>query len=112
MIRGRHIAELLLPWSGLIGAALGWTLTHQVGSNTFFDHCEAQSWWLVLLIGLLGLVLAIGGGLLAWTVWRRGVKETRARLFLALLGMLAGALFSVAILFQTIGGLIIPRCYG
>ena len=108
----RRIGELLLPWAGWIGAALGWALTHQIGSNLDFDHCGAMSPLLAVLLGLAGLGVVIGGGLLSRRAYRRGEAGAGSRHFVALLGMLMAALFSTALVWQTTASLIIPRCYG
>jgi hypothetical protein len=101
----------LLPWAGLICAGLGWALTDQIGSNYAFDMCQHANPLLMGLIGLAGIVVALGGGLLSYRVWRRD-GETDTRRFLGLVAALAGLLFSVAIIFQTISSFIIPRCFG
>ena len=112
MIERRKAVELLLPWAGIIGAAAGGFLSQQIGSNLAQDRCDITEWWVVVLIGLFGLALSVGGALLALKVWRRGEAETEARRFLALLSALLGALLSVAILFQTVAGFILPSCFG
>jgi hypothetical protein len=112
MTTRRRVAELMLPWSGLIGAVLGWGLAHQIGSNLDSQHCEAMSPLVALLIGLAGLAIAGGGGLLSWRHHKRGEAAGGARHFVSLLGVLAAALFSVALVWQTLSSLIIPRCYG
>jgi hypothetical protein len=110
MIERRKAIELMLPWAGIIGAATGWFLTQQVGSNLVQDRCDLGEWWIVGLLGLLGLSLALSGSLLALKVWRRGEAESEARRFLALLSAMLGGLLSIAILFQTVAGFIIPQC--
>lgn len=105
-----HARDHLPPWSGMIGAGLGWALSDQLGSNFIFDHCEAAHPLLMLLIGLVGLAIAIVGGLHSLPVWRD--EPPSGRRFVAGTGIGMAALFSVAILLQTVASLIIPRCYG
>ena len=62
-------------------------------------------------LGLLGLALVAGGGLLSLMLWRRGQRETATRRFLAAVGMMLAAVFAAAILWQTIGTLVIPPCF-
>jgi len=102
----------LLPWAGLIGGALGWVLSHQIGSTLIQDQCRAGGPLTMALLGLLGLAIAAIGAFFSWRLWRRQDEAQATRTFLAGLGLLAAALFSVAILFQTIAGFIIPRCLG
>ena len=99
----------LLPWSGLIAGFLGWALADQFGSNFSFDMCHEANPVLMGLVGLAGLLVALGGGFLSWRVWRNGA-ETETRQFLALVGALASLLFAVSIVFQTLSSFIIPRC--
>ena len=112
MSRTRRAAELLLPWSALIGGALGWGLSHQIGSNTVFDGCDPAALWLVLVVGILGLAFTGVGALLSWRVRRRGKAESETRRFLALLTTLLAALLAVAIVLQTLSALVIASCFG
>jgi hypothetical protein len=110
--RTRKAGELLLPWSALIGGALGWGLSHQIGSNTVFDRCDPVALWLVLVVGLLGLVLTGAGALLSLRVRRRGEAESDTRRFLALLTTLLAGLLAMAIVLQTLSALIVASCFG
>jgi hypothetical protein len=100
--------ELMLLWAALIGAAVGWFGSQQVGSNLSFGDCVSSGILSVLLISLAGLALAVAGGLLSWRIWRSGRE---ARSFVAGIGLLTAALLSVAILFQILAAFIIPRCF-
>ena len=108
----KRAGELLRPWAGFLGAGLGWALAHQTGSYLDIQHCELMSPLVALLIGLVGLGMAVGGGFLSYGTYRRGKAGPGARHFLSLVSMLAAALFSTALVWQTISSLIIPRCYG
>jgi hypothetical protein len=112
MIERRKAAELVLPWAGIIGAGIGWFLTQQIGANLAHGRCDLAELWVVALLGLIGLGLALGGALLALKVWRRGEAESEARRFLALLSAMLAGLLSVAILFQTVAGFLLPQCFG
>ena len=66
----------------------------------------------------LGLLVAIGGGLLGWRDWRRyGVKfpdahrgpDDRARL-MAILGILSGAMFGIVIAAQWVPNFVFGAC--
>jgi hypothetical protein len=105
--------ELLLPWSGIIGASFGWMLSQQIGSMQSFDNCRGTDPLLVLIIGLLGLALTTAGGWIALLVWRdRQSPSHGARRFIAIVGAGLAALCAIAIILQTAASLIIPRCFG
>lgn len=106
----RSRIEHLAPWLGLAGAAAGWFVSQQVGSNAVFDDCRTGAGWFVVAVCLAGLLLALAGGFYSWDVWRRGEKETEGRRFLGLLGALLALLAAFAIVLQAISSLILPRC--
>jgi hypothetical protein len=101
--------ELLLPWAALAGAALGWFLSQQTGSDLVFIHCGAASPLAILLIGLVALALVLAGAWLSWRIGRRGDDEPRR--FVAWIGLLTAALLGLAIIVQTAAAFIIPRCF-
>lgn len=105
----RKPIEHVAPWLGMLGAAVGWFLSHQLGSNAAFDDCRTGNAGYVLLVGLIGLALAAGGGFFSWDVWRRG-DETQARRFLGLVGLLLALIAIFAIVLQSVSGLILPDC--
>lgn len=105
----------LLPWSGWIGGILGWVLSNQTGSSLVQLDCTRAQPLPMLLIGLAGAALAIAGALISIRVWRMpGTTDqpyAGARRFIAGTGMLAAAIFLLAILFQTVSSLILPPCH-
>ena len=60
----------LLPWSGTIAGVLGWSLSHQIGSNSVFDDCTARGGGFVLAVGIVALLFTIAGGVVSLAVWR------------------------------------------
>ena len=105
----RTTLEHLAPWLGLLGAAAGWAIAHQVGSDMAFDDCRAGNGLFVLIVGLVGLLIAGAGGYFSWDVWRNA-DETQGRRFMGLLGLLLALLTGFAIVLQSISGLILPSC--
>ena len=105
----RTTLEHLAPWLGLLGAAVGWAVAHQLGSNMAFDDCRVGNGGFVLIVGLIGLLVAAAGGYFSWDVWRKE-EETQGRRFMGLLGLLLALLTGFAILLQSISGLILPSC--
>jgi len=105
---GMRKIEHLAPWLGILGAAVGWFLSHQFGSNAAFDDCRSGDAACVLLVGVVGLLLATGGGYFSWDVWRR--DEDPPRRFIGLVGLLLALLAAFAIILQSVSGLILPDC--
>lgn len=101
---------IALSWTALAAGAFAWFNSQQLGSNWAFAGCPSFSPLVSLLLGLAALALVVAGGLLSLKVWRGGTVE-EARPFVALMGILTSALLSVAIVLQTLAGLIIPRCF-
>ena len=106
---GRDPLDQAQPWLGIAAAALGWGASPQVASSAIFDDCRVATPAFVLIVGAIGLVVAVGGGLFSWDIWRRA-DETPGRHFLGLTGALLAGLASFAIILQSISALIIPPC--
>ena len=109
MKRG-DVIEHLMPWAGIVLAGLAWFAAHQIGSDTVFDDCQAGNPLFNALVNLVGLALALLGGLFGWRIWRRDGDETEGRRFLGLLGMLFAMLLCFALVLQLVAGFIVPRC--
>jgi hypothetical protein len=105
----RRPLEHAQPWLGIAASALGWAVSHQVASSSIFDDCRVATPGFVLLVGAIGLVVAVVGGLFSWDICRRP-DETPGRHFLGLTGALLAGLASFAITLQSISALIIPPC--
>jgi hypothetical protein len=107
MRRANALMELW-PWAGLIGAALGWALDHQVGGDGIFFQCDRGAAW-TTIVGVLCLLLTAASGFASFRLWR-GDRETPARRFIALLGVLFAVLLAIAIALPTIAAIILPAC--
>ena len=107
MRRANAMMELW-PWAGLMGAALGWALDHQVGGDGIFYQCGRGPLW-TTVVGVLCLLLTLASGLASFRLWRSD-EETAARRFIALLGVLFALLLAIAIILPTIAGFIMPSC--
>lgn len=117
---GEHFTEsrgLLSLWAGVLAAPTAFLLNLQVGYLLATVECRSATPWLHLS-SLLMLLLALGGGALAWRDWRRSGGEwpgdggsvvARSR-FLSVLGMLGSALFALVILAQWLPVLFLGPC--
>ena len=79
-------------------------------------------WEILLAIGVMGLALAISGGVVSWRNWRLTFEEAagsahhlldfgegRTR-FLAMFGILTSFLFALGLLFSTAAVFVVPLC--
>jgi hypothetical protein len=96
------------PIFGIVVTAAGWALSHQLGSNGVFDDCARRGGGFVVLASVIGLVLALAGGLYCLRAWR--APERTGRSFLGLTGALLALLAMFAIVLQLAAGLILPAC--
>lgn len=101
---------IAFSWAALALGASAWFDSQQYGSNLAFAGCPSFSPLVSVLLGLGALALVAVGGFLSLRVWRGGTVE-EPRPFVALIGLLTSGLLSVAIILQTLAGLIIPRCF-
>jgi hypothetical protein len=108
---------LLSLWAGVLLAPLAFLLNLQVTYALAAMACDHATPWLHTS-SLLMLLLALGGGWLAWRDWRRtgggqpgdgGGAVPRSR-FLAVLGLMTSALFALIILMQWMAVLILQPC--
>lgn len=110
MSRARTIRYKLSPWAGLIGAALGGGIAHQVGSDTNFFDCSSTTPGVMLLAGLAGLLIVGAGAFLSWKPWG-DTGEGQTRRFIAAISLMTAALMVFAILMPMIASLVIPPCH-
>jgi hypothetical protein len=106
----RKMGDVLMPWGGLIGGTLGAGLTHQLGADATFQDCTVGSPLVVTVAMLLGLALIAGGAFASWRIYAAD-GETPARRTVALVSLMATALFALAVILPFLAALIIPRCW-
>jgi hypothetical protein len=94
------------PFIGILLAAAGWALSHQVGSDAVLDEC-ARGGAFVVVVSLLGLAITAGGGFYSLLAWR---GTDRGRSFVGALGALLALVAGFAIVLQVAAGLILPAC--
>ena len=94
------------PFIGILLAASGWALSHQVGSDSVFDNCTRGGAF-VVVVSVIGLAITALGGLYAAMAWR---GTDRGRSFLGGLGALLALIAGFAIVLQIAAGLILPEC--
>ena len=99
-----------MPWGGLALGTLGAGLAHQLGSDSTFQDCRVGNPWIIILGTLLGLALIAAGALASWRVYADRDEETPRRT-IAVVSLMATALFALAVLLPFIAALVIPGCW-
>jgi hypothetical protein len=102
---------------GLFTGVIAWALHQQAGYILASWACEkaAVGIWVV---GALAIVMLLAGAVLSWCGWRSanvgGLHENaaRPRRFLAIVALMASALFLFGLLLQMAGPLFLPGCVG
>lgn len=133
----RARVSLAALFVGLIGGPAAWftqlLANYALASFTCFPHDLPRSglpplwhevWYALLVINSAGMLAALLAARLSWRNWNttHGEKpgssgplmaagEGRTR-FIALVGMMAGLGFFVAVLFDTIALFVVPSCAG
>jgi hypothetical protein len=98
----------LKPWAGLLAGMLGAGLQHQLVSDAMHFDCRHGGNDLVAGIG--ALVLIAIGALLSWSALRSHPDPESPRRFVAVMSLMAAALFALMVCWQTLAGWIRPAC--
>jgi hypothetical protein len=109
-MKTERIRDGFMPWSGLALGTLGFFLAHQIGSDATFQDCRIGSPLIVVLGTLIGLSAIGVGALGSWRVYA-AEGESPARMLIAVVGMLACALYLVGVLLPFIAAFVIPGCW-
>jgi hypothetical protein len=99
-----------MPWAGLALGTLGTGLAHQIGVDSTFQDCAFSSPGIVIVGTIVGLVLVALGALGSWRVYS-GDGETPARRLVAVVSLMACAVFAMAVILPFIASMVIPRCW-
>lgn len=114
---GRRIAML---WLAMLAGPLAWIMALNVQYALVRVACTGGSTVWLHLVTVVALALVGCGVWLAWSEWRRigggwdpsGAGAAPRSRFMCMVGMLAGALFGLAILAQWLGTLFLNPCMG
>jgi len=105
-----RIRDGFMPWAGLALGTLGYFLAHQIGGDATFQDCRVGSPWIVLVGTLIALGVIALGVLGSWRIYA-AEGEAPARRLVAVVGLLACALYVIGVLLPLIAAMIIPRCW-
>ena len=104
------IRDGFMPWAALALGTPGYFIAHQIGSDSTFQDCRVGSPWIVLLGTWLGLAIIGLGALGSWRIYA-AEAEPPARRLVAIVGLLACALYTIGVVLPLIAALVIPRCW-
>jgi hypothetical protein len=107
--------ELARLWTALLAGPLAWLAMLEADYALAGWACTRGRHAVLHVVTAAALSLALGGGAMAWTAWRRRRDEaeplpTAARRFIALMGLGLSAAFAVAIVAGAIPPLILHDC--
>ena len=106
----KSIRDGFMPWAGLVLGTTGYFLAHQIGADSTFQDCRVGSPLMVVIGTLVGLAVIGAGALGSWSVYAAD-SETPARKLIAVVGLLACALFTIGVILALLAALIIPGCW-
>ena len=109
-MRTKSIRDGFMPWAGLSLGTTGYFLAHQIGSDSTFQDCRVGSPLMVIVGTLVGLGVIGAGAFGSWGVYAADT-ETPARKLIAVVGLLACALYVIGVILPLIAALIIPGCW-
>jgi hypothetical protein len=99
-----------MPWAGLALGTLGYFVQHQLGADSTFQDCRVGSPWIVVLGTIVGLLIIAAGALGSWRVYASD-SETPARKLVAIVSLLACALYAIGTILPFIAAMVIPGCW-
>jgi hypothetical protein len=109
-VKSERARDRFMPWAGLALGTLGAGLAHQIGAASTFQDCSFSSPLVVVLAAILGLILIGGGALGSWRVYADD-GEGPARRMIAVVSLMACAIYTLALLLPFVAALVIPRCW-
>jgi len=98
-------------WFAVFGPAAAWFVSLVVGYFAVHEVCRVHSPLAPRIISLVAFLVAVSAGLVGRGIWVRAGQNERTR-FLAQIGVLGSAVFSLIILLQIGATILIPGCHG
>ena len=109
-MKTKSIRDGFMPWAGLALGTTGYFLSHQIGSDSTFQDCTVGSPWIVVLGTVIALAVIGAGAFGSWGIYAAR-EETPARRLVAVVGLMACALYTLGVLLPFIASLVIPPCW-
>jgi hypothetical protein len=109
-VKAERIRDRFMPWAGLALGTVGAGFAHQLGADSTFQDCRVGSPLMVIIGAIVGLVLIGAGALGSWQICRAD-GEGPSRRMIAIVSLMACAIYAVAVILPFIAALVIPRCW-
>jgi hypothetical protein len=109
-MKSERALDIFMPWSGLALGTAGWFFAHQLGSDSTFQDCRVGSPLVVTIGTIVALIIIALGALGSWRVYATEAGAP-GRWVVATVGLLACALFALAVVLPFIATLVIPGCW-
>lgn len=109
-MKTKSIRDGFMPWAGLALGTTGYFLSHQIGSDSTFQDCTVGSPWIVLLGTAIALAVIALGAFGSWGIYAAR-DEAPARRLVAVVGLMACALYTIGVALAFISSLVIPPCW-
>jgi TRAP-type C4-dicarboxylate transport system permease small subunit len=110
---------ILWLWAGLLTAPLAFLLHLQVNYTLVTQLCQSEGKIVLHLVTLAFLLIAAGGGFIAWRNWETAGRKlpgdaesvTERSRFMAVIGLLVSVLIVLALIAQLIPQFIYDPCH-
>jgi TRAP-type C4-dicarboxylate transport system permease small subunit len=110
--------EMLWLWTGLLTAPLAFLLHLQVNYTLVQQLCQSQYKRVLHLVTLAFLLIAAGGGFIAWRNWESAGRKwpedagsvTERSRFMSVVGLLLSAIIVLALIAQLIPQFVYDPC--
>jgi hypothetical protein len=100
----------LTPWIGLVAPPVAWAVHQQVAQNLVFFDCRLGNVALIASVGATMAVICAVSSYISWSS-RREDDVVEFRMLAGYIGTMSGAVFFLALAFQTIATLLLPACH-
>lgn len=97
-------------WFAVLGPPAAWFVSLGVSYFAVHEVCRVHSPLAPRVVSLVAFVVAIAAGMTARAIWVAAAQHERTR-FLAQVGVLSGAVFSLIVLLQIVATLFLPSCH-
>src|SRR5256885_2717074 len=97
-------------WFAVFGPAAAWFVSLAVSYFAVHEVCRVHTPLAPRVVSVVAFLIAAAAGLAARGIWVRAAANERTR-FLAQIGVLGSAVFSLIILLQVVATILLPGCH-